>query len=82
MKKKKKEDSSNKYPNQDSVEMRRLWKVAHMTEGDVSSLYRMFKLYVNPNAPAPMNNCNCIFSPSSYYDQLRDWFSLNSNKFE
>ena len=73
--------SVTKYPHSDAESMQRLWK--RILDGsETDEIWRLYKTYVSPGAPRPIQNCQCLLSVSTYYDNLRDWWSKNSDKFE
>ena len=76
-----KKQSVKLFPKEDYEEMRLLWRRI-LSNNDIDMVYNYYKKYVNPDAPYPINNCNCALSASRYYDTLRDWWSENGNKFE
>lgn len=76
-----KEQPVKLYPKEEYEEMRLLWKRILRSE-DTDLIYNYYKKYISPEAPYPINSCNCAISTSTYYDKLRDWWMENANKFE
>ena len=70
-----------KFPKEDYETMRLLWRRI-LSGDDYNLIFTLFKKYINPTAPAPLNNCNCAISLSAYYEQLRDFWAKNTDKFE
>ncbi len=75
----------DKFPKEDADRMRKLWKTAGLSPSDVTDLVILYRRYVNANQPS--NNLhsgcsNCAGSIQKIYEQLRNWFSSNSELFE
>jgi hypothetical protein len=79
---KKEEPEKNLYPNEDRMEILRLFKVAVATQEDLDSIFRLYKKYINPGATTYQTNCNCSISIQKFYQDLLNWYSDNGNKFE
>jgi hypothetical protein len=69
-------------PNGDYVELCRLMKVANAQQSDLDSIYTLYKRYINTNAGMYRVGCSCSNSITKYYEDLRNWFSANREKFD
>jgi hypothetical protein len=64
------------YPG-DKDEILRLARVVYADHNDMTSIYNLYKKYINGNAPMYKTDCNCPTSIGSYFNQLLDWYSEN-----
>jgi hypothetical protein len=78
----KKETKSTLYPKSDYDEIVRLRGIAHANHNDMESIFRLYKLYVNPAITSYKVNCQCSDAIHNLYWELLNWFSGNTNKFE
>lgn len=62
----------------DSIEFRRLGKMTNATSGDMDSIERLYKKYVNPMGEANREGCNtCYNSIVQVWRRLMQWFNQN-----
>lgn len=79
---KKQLDPNRMFSIDDKNEILRLFKVSVATQGDMDSIYHLYKKYINSNAAMYQINCRCKTSISAYYQELLEFYSQNGNKFE
>lgn len=73
--------TENKYPMEDYSQMLLLFRAINFTYEQKDFLHQMLKKYVDPNHPKPIDGCSCPLSYGNALIKLRDWVSLNGNKF-
>ena len=73
----------NNYPMKDYQDMLELFRwVGPLREEQQNLIWDMLKKYIDPHHPKPISGCNCSLSYGSAFNRLRDWCSLNGNKFQ
>ncbi len=79
----KKEEIELQQKEADKQEILRLHRVISPNSGDMSSIYNLYKKYVDPTArPYSTNGCQtCGNSIVNYWRGLVAWYRDNQNKF-
>lgn len=73
---------NNPYPINDLNKMLLLFKAINLNEQQQQDLWFFIKKYIEPNHPKPISGCNCSLSYGSCMIKLREWVSINANKFK
>lgn len=75
---------SNKYPREERDFLQHLWKTPAPTSVQVSRMLDLYRKYINPNQPDAFRaNCaSCSSTIVLIFNNFRDWFSKNGDKFE
>lgn len=71
-----------KFTISDKKDIDRLAHIVNPSSGDISLIYELYKIYINPNAPYPLlSNCGCDKDISSYWRAVLQFGGNNGDKF-
>jgi len=71
-----------KWTADDRLELDRLMKTVINDWEKLEWLWRLYKKYIDASAPMPIAGCGtCALSIETYFNNLREWFVKNGDKF-
>jgi hypothetical protein len=62
------------FSSEDSTEILRLCKVATTTQGDIDSIFHLYKKYISPGTTTYSTTCNCSTSITKYWMDLKELY--------
>jgi len=79
----KKTETTKPYAAEEREKLSKLFRhVGPFYQEQQDYIYWALKRYIDPNHWKPIPNCSCHMSYGTAFNELRDWYSANGDKFE
>lgn len=79
----KKVENKKPYTAEEREELQKLFRhVGPFYQEQMDLIWNSLKKYKDPNYPKPLVGCNCPRGYGAAFNELRDFYSANADKFE